>query len=77
MRRLVLPLTTLILLTLVLLDRVGDLAQRMGEAEPAVQGASAPQPTSAHPAAGKEDSRLGAKAARVPTADEARLARLS
>ena len=42
MRRLVLPLTTLALLTLVLLDRVGDLAQRMNEAAPAVQGASAP-----------------------------------
>jgi hypothetical protein len=77
MRRLVLPLTTLILLTLVLLDRVGDLAQRMGQAEPAVQGASATQSGSAHPDAGKEDTRLGAKAGRVPTADEARLARLS
>ena len=77
MRRLVLPLTTLILLTLVLLDRVGDLAQRMGEAKPAVQGASATQSGSAHADAGKEDSRLGAKAGRVATADEARLARLS
>lgn len=77
MRRLVLPLTTLALLTLVLLDRVGDLAQRMNEAAPAVQGGGATQSGSAHPDAGKEDSRLGAKAGRVPTADEARLARLS
>ena len=77
MRRLVLPLTTLALLTLVLLDRVGDLAQRMNQAAPAVQGGSATQSGSAHPDAGKEDSRLGAKAGRLPTADEARLARLS
>src|SRR5262245_13540932 len=77
MRRLVLPLTTLILVTLVLLDRVGDLTQRMDQASPTVQGASATHSGSADPAAGKEDSRLGAKAGRVPTVDEARLARLS
>ena len=77
MRRFVLPLTTLGLLTLVLLDRVGDLTQRMEQATPTVQGASATQSGSAHPDAGKEDSRLGAKAGRVPTPDEARLARLS
>jgi matrixin len=77
MRRIVLPLTTLALLVLVLLDRVGDLAQRMNNAAPTVQGAIATQSGSAHPDAGKEDSRLGAKAGRVPSADEARLARLS
>ena len=65
MRRLVLPLTTLVLLTLVLLDRVGDLAQRMGEASPPCRGPAPPSQGRLMPDAGKEDSRLGAKAGRV------------
>jgi hypothetical protein len=77
MRRLCLPLVTLALFALVLLDRVGDLTQRMTLTAPAVQGASTTQSGSVHPDAGKEDSRLGAKAGTAPTADEARLARRS
>jgi hypothetical protein len=77
MRRFLLPIVTLSLLTLVLLDRVGDLTQRMTASAPVEQEASATQPGSAHPDAGKEDSRLGAKAGTLPTAEEARLARLN
>jgi len=77
MRRFVLPILTLGLLTLVLLDRVGDLTQRMTASAPEELAASARQSGSAHPDAGKEDSRLGAKAGTLPTAEEARLARLT
>ena len=77
MRRFLLPIVTLSLLTLVLLDRVGDLTQRMTASAPVEQEASATQPGSAHPDAGKEDSRLGAKAGTMPTAEEGRLARLN
>ena len=77
MRRFLLPLVTLGLLTLVLLDRVGDLTQRMTASAPVEQPASAVQSGSAHPDAGKEDSRLGAKAGTLSTADEGRLARLT
>ena len=53
MRRFLLPIVTLSLLTLVLLDRVGDLTQRMTASAPVEQEASATQPGSAHPDAGK------------------------
>jgi hypothetical protein len=77
MRRFILPLLTLGLLTLVLLDRVGDLTQRMSASAPADLDTMASRPGSAHPDDGKEDSRLGAKAGTLPTAEEARLARLT
>jgi hypothetical protein len=77
MRRFLLPLLTLGLLTLVLLDRVGDLTQRMSATAPADRDTMASRSGSAHPDDGKEDSRLGAKAGTLPTADEARLARLT
>jgi hypothetical protein len=77
MRRFLLPIFTVGLLTLVLLDRVGDLTQRMTASAPAHQGSLAAQSSSAHPETGKEDSRLGAKAGTVLPADEARLARLT
>jgi matrixin len=77
MRRLLLPVLTISLLTLILLDRVGDLTQRMTAAAPVPHGATATQAGSAHAEPGKEDSRLGAKAGIAPTVDEARLARLT
>jgi hypothetical protein len=77
MRRFLLPTLTVGLLTLVLLDRVGDLTQRMAPPAPTEQGARAAPSDSAHPDADKEDSRLGAKAGTLSAADEARLARLT
>jgi hypothetical protein len=77
MRRFLLPLFTLGLLTLVLLDRVGDLTQRMTASAPGEQGVSVAQSDSAYPDAGNADSRLGAKAGTLLAGDEARLARLT
>ena len=68
---------TLGLFGLVLLDRVGDLTQRMSPHQRADSAVSASQSGMAHPDAGKADSRLGAAAGTTPAPDEARLARLS
>ena len=75
MRRIALPVLTFGLFGLILVDRVGDLTLRMARPDPAVQGASAAQPGTVHPDAGKGDSQLTAAAGTVAEADEERLVR--
>ena len=77
MRHIVLPVLTLGLVGLILVDRVGDLTLRMSRPDPAVQGASAAQSGAVHPDAEKGDSRFTASAGTVPKEDEERLARSS
>ncbi|CAN5847987.1 hypothetical protein BH24GEM1_BH24GEM1_04060 [soil metagenome] len=77
MRRAFLPLVTLTLALLVLVDRIGHLKRQSDGAGEVVQGPSATQSGTAHPVAGEEVTSLEGAAGRAVVAGGDRLVRLA
>jgi hypothetical protein len=77
MRRAVLPLVTLALALLILVDRIGHMKLASERADAVVQGPNATQSGTAHPALGQEVTRLDATAGRPGDEVGERLVRLA
>ncbi len=76
MRRALLPILTLVLAALVLVDRIGQMKLALDAASPAVQGPSATQSGTAHPAAEHEVMRKDGAAGRAAPAATDRRTRM-